>query len=46
VPQQGAPELYAVSLAVSWGEGEDPARQFRVATLRARTPTLLQALPR
>jgi general secretion pathway protein I len=46
VPQQGAPELYAVSLAVTWGEDEDPARQFRVATLRARTPTLLQALPR
>jgi general secretion pathway protein I len=46
VPQQGAPELFAVSLAVTWGEGDDPSRQFRVATLRARTPTVLQGTPR
>lgn len=45
-PLQGAPELFAVALVLSWGEGEDPSRQLRVATLRARTPTTLQALPR
>lgn len=45
-PQQGGPELFAVTLALSWGEGEDPSRQLRVATLRARTPTVLQTLPR
>jgi general secretion pathway protein I len=35
----GAPKLYRVALAVSWGTGQ-PAQRLRLVTLRARTPPL------
>lgn len=45
VTAEGAPKLYRVALAVSWGAGQ-PAQRLDFITLRARSGQLADATPR